>query len=353
MLLRVTLFLLALLTPLGVASADHVIIIRLSYKIVVNPADGTRPPGATDAAIDSAVAQMNVLLDSFGRGYRFSRVDPITEVGNVGGLARPNPSHYYGINMLEVDGARGQMENDAVDNRSLYAWNSSAINIYINQANGGGQCAFPNEQLIAIGGGSAGNGSLQLHEIGHFFDLCHTQGCSCGCCSTTGETGECYTSPGDDEVADTLPDLACWDQNDIAMHTFGVFYTQLTLPLREQVDNVFFNIMSYHAGGCGHAGGGATTERLTEQQLDHWSDTALFVRAPVCDGRTLQVSASASNTFVNGNSLFAYHTIPSALNASTATDILLIRDGNYPGPLTITRPITLRTTRGSVARIGQ
>ena len=56
------------------ASASNEIILRLSYKVLVNPANGTRPPGATDAAIDSAIAEMNSLLLSYGRGYRFQRV---------------------------------------------------------------------------------------------------------------------------------------------------------------------------------------------------------------------------------------------------------------------------------------
>lgn len=356
MFLRAALSVLAVFFHTATVYADDVIIIRLSYKVVLNPADGTRPPGATDSAIDAAVADMNAMLDSYGRGYRFARVDPVIEVGGIGGTARPNPSHYYAINMLDVDGSREQMEDDALDNRSLYAWNSNAINIYFNQANGGGQCAFPGHQLVAIGAGSAGEGWLQLHELGHFFDLCHTQGCPCGCCSNTGQTGECFTSPGDDEVSDTLPDLACWDQNAISMHSFGVFYTQLTQELRNRVDDTFLNIMSYHRGGCGHpggAGGGATTERLTEKQLDHWSDTALFVRAAVCDGRTLQVRASATNTVVNGNSSFPYHTIPSALSASRPGDLLLLRGGTFSAPITISTPVTLRTPRGELARIGQ
>ncbi|MGQ0626924.1 MAG: hypothetical protein ACT4PL_02350 [Phycisphaerales bacterium] len=346
-------FAFAAMALLPSAWADPHITIRVSYKVVVNPADGMRPAGATDAAIDSAIAEMNELLDSYGRGYRFGRVDPVTEVGSIGGTARPNPSHYYGIDMLAVDGTRQRMEDDALANRSTYAWNNAAINIYINQANGGGQCAFPGHQLVAVGAGSSGTGWLQLHELGHFFDLCHTQGCPCGCCSNSGQTGECFTSPGNDEMADTLPDLACWDQNAISMHSFGVFYTQLTQTLRNRVDDTFLNIMSYHRGGCGHTGGGATTERLTEDQLDHWSDTALFVRASVCSGRTLQVLATASNSLVNGNSSFPYHTIPSALSASRPGDILLVRGGNYSGSLRISTPITLRTARGQVARIGQ
>src|SRR5262249_45182020 len=112
------------------ARADDVINIRLSYKIILNPLNGTRPPQVNDAALDASIAAANQLLDSFGRGYRFVRVDPITNVGGEGGYNRPNPSYYYGIDLTVQTGERSHMEDDALANPGLYAWNANAINIY-------------------------------------------------------------------------------------------------------------------------------------------------------------------------------------------------------------------------------
>lgn len=332
------------------ANADGFIAIRLSYKVILNPADGSLPQGFRDAAIDESIDEMNAFLDTYGRGYRFVRVEFVQRVGQIGGFDRPNPSHYFGINMLEEDGERANMQADALQNPSFYLWNQNAINIYINEANTGGTCARPSEQLIVIGGGSSGTGWLHLHELGHFFDLCHTQGCSCGCCGTNGETGECHTVPGNDGIADTLPDLACWDRDDIAQHNFGANFASLAPFQREQVDNVFLNIMSYHRSGCGQ---GAAVDRLTELQLDHWADIASFTRGQVRDGRTFFVQAGAGGV-QNGLSTSPFDLVAEGRNAANSGgDIVMIRDGTYPENLMFSTPMTLRTPRGHLARIGQ
>ncbi len=328
--------------------ADGVILLRLSYKVIVSPVDGSLPQGFSDAAIDESIDEMNAFLDIYGRGYRFERVEFIHRVGNVGGFDRPNASHYFDINMLEADGERANMQADALANPTFYAWNQNAVNIYINEANTGGTCARPSEQLIVIGGSSSGTGWLHLHEIGHYFDLCHTQGCSCGCCDA-GQTGECHTLPGNDGMADTLPDLACWERDDIAQNSFSEDYLSLSLAQREQVDEVFLNIMSYHRSGCGQ---GAAVARLTELQLDRWSDTASFTR-PVRDGRTFFVQAGAGGS-QNGRSTNPFDLVAEGRNAANGGgDIVMIRNGNYPENLTFTAPVTLRTPRGHLARIGQ
>lgn len=329
------------------ALADGIIQLRLSYKVILDPADGSLPQGFTDAAIDDSIDEMNAFLDSYGRGYRFVRADPIQRVGNVGGFDRPNPSHYFGINMLEEEGERGNMQADALQFPQPYQWNQNAVNIYINEANTGGTCARPSEQLIVIGGFTSGAGWLQLHEIGHYFDLCHTQGCSCGCCDAQ-QTGECHTVPGSDGIADTLPDLACWEQDDIAQNSFGDDYLFLSPAQREQVDDVFLNIMSYHRSGCGQ---GAAVARLTELQLDRWSDTASFTR-PVRDGRTFFVQAGAGGS-QNGRSTNPFDRVSEGLAAANGGgDIVMIRTGLYPENLTLSAPVTLRAPRGHVARIG-
>jgi hypothetical protein len=201
--------------------AQGVINIRVSYKVILNPANGARPilTGATqvsDADINTAVNAMNVLLQSYFRGYRVQRVGPITNVGGMGDTT--GPSRWFATDFFNASNAitlRNQMEAAAMSD-ARYAWNANAINIYINNGTAGGLCSFPRDGNIMIIGGSVANaGATQLHEIGHFFDLCHTQGCSCGCgvCGSCSASG--CTTPGDDGIADTLPDLACWGANDL------------------------------------------------------------------------------------------------------------------------------------------
>src|SRR5262249_42756842 len=96
------------------------------------------------------------------------------------------------------------------------------------------------------------------HELGHDFSLCHTHGCDSDCA-------------GDDGIADTITDCSNWDEDQIAQHNFNLFYYQLTASQRNAVDNVLYNIMSYHGtGGCTPD---SPLDRLTEGQLDRWGDS--------------------------------------------------------------------------------
>src|SRR5262245_24122517 len=67
--------------------AQGVIDIRLSYKVVLNPQNGQRPTSSghilADIDIDSAIQAMNALHEAFQRGYRFIRVDEVTNIGSV------------------------------------------------------------------------------------------------------------------------------------------------------------------------------------------------------------------------------------------------------------------------------
>jgi hypothetical protein len=341
-----TIAVLAIVLPSASLAQDGTITVDLSYKVVLNPADGTRPPGATDAAIDQAIAGMNTLYQAYSRGYSFRRVGPITQVGGQGDTT--GPSRWYNTNFFASDGStqRTQMEAAArADAR--YAWNNNAINIYLVNGICGGLCSFPTaDNIILIGGCSAGTAWVQLHEIGHYFNLCHTQGCPCGCC-TAGQTGACNTVPGDDGIADTLPDLPCWSQDQIARNSFsGRVYAQLNPGEQSQVDNVFHNLMSYHGGACGN--GGSQT-RLTELQLDRWAD-ANPNRLNVTLGRRtrfVQVGGTGS-----GTSTAPFGRVQNAVTASTRDDIILLRPGSYNEILTINRAVTLRVTRRGPVVIG-
>lgn len=330
------------------AHADAVINVRLSYKVVLRGTDGQRPGGVTEAGIDQAIADMNVLSQSFGRGYHFVRVDPVIDVGGEGEFQRPSPGYYCFREMFQDTVEHGNMLADAAANPEMYAWNPNAVNIYINNNNVAGTCVFPSRQLSIIGAQSSDSAEIALDEIAHYFNLCHTQGCTCGCCDPFG-TGPCDTVPGDDNVSDTLPDLPCWDFNDIAMHSFGADFGDLTPQQQEQVRDVFFNIMSFHGRNCGTSFLGVS--RMTERQLDRWADAASAGSSHVCDGQTHFVDASFSGV-ETGRSSNPYNRIAEGLAAAAGGgDILLLRGGTYFESLTIQNQVTLRTRRGETARI--
>lgn len=353
MLTRFLLFILiaaavAAMTPAELR-AQGVITIRLSYKVVLNPADVSRPSALTDANLNTAVDAMNALYATYFRGYRFQ----IVEIINVGGVNdTTGPSRWYNTNFFDNTNVGGQSQGSiwkdqmeaAARSQAAYRWNNNAINLYLTNGICGGICSFAseNDNIVIIGGCSAANGALQLHELGHYFNLYHTQGRPCGNC-TAGQTGVCHTIPGDDEIADTLPDLACWSQNNIAQNRFGRNYAQLNAGEQNLVDDVFFNVMSYHP----------RLIRLTELQLDRWADTANGARAAVRDGTT--IFARAGGPPGNGSSTQPVNSLTAGVNLAVArpgADIVLLRPGVYNEQLTINTPVTLRATRQGPVIIG-
>jgi hypothetical protein len=188
-------------------------------------------------------------LDRTGRGDRLQ----LTETVNL-----PGVDQWFNVDVVANKGA---LDNAAKDNPGLYAYRNNAVNVYINGSATSGVCSFPNSDDDIIFLGQNALPTTVIHEIGHFFNLCHTQGCSCNNCATG--PGQC-DSPGDDEIADTLRDVACWDLNAIAQNNFGSPYASLSAFQQSQVDDVFFNIMSYHG----------TRDRFTEGQMDRWTEAA-------------------------------------------------------------------------------
>jgi len=181
--------------------------------------------------------------------------------------------------------------------------------------------------------------AIILHEVGHYFDLCHTQGCSCADCA--GELGTACTSPGDDDVPDTLQDVQCWDLDDISLANFFVPLNSLPSQNQLSVVNVAYNLRSYH-----HLDPLRNElSRLTEGQLDRWTGTLRVLpfgagdRLHVVDGATFIVPADWS--------LLAAH------NTAGANDIVLIKPGVYvlPANSIFFRPATYRATRAGAATL--
>jgi hypothetical protein len=129
------------------------------------------------------------------------------------------------------------------------------------------------------------------------------------------------------------------------LRSFGLLYASLSTTQQRQVDDTFFNIMSYH---------NATTKNqvenvMTELQLDLHADTANSYRRAFVTGTTVFVSPFGFDLFPGTASGLPKRTVASA----AGTDIVLLRPGSYPESLTISQPVTLRATREGPATIGK
>lgn len=328
--------------------------IRLSVKAVLNPATGNRQPGVSDLTFSNTVAVMNSMLAGSQRGYRLQWLG--NALINVGGLNQFNtgPSQYYDVDFVndeDGDVLKDQFEANAIANPATYGWDSTAVNIYVVRFGGANWnvCSFPGEQIILVNGVLGySNPSTVLHEIGHYFNLSHTflgrqnlnaNGTAC----TNGCNCAQFIGGGNDACADTILDHDCWDsQNDIALGNYGLSYPNLNASQTLNVDNMWWNLMSYH--NRQHA-----TDRFTPDQLDRWTDSANSDRPSVRTGRTRFVATTGNDTTGDGSSGNRFRTLTRGVAvANDPDDIVLLRTGTYTEPQTITKALTLRATRGNV-----
>jgi hypothetical protein len=340
------------------------IVIRLSVKAVLDPATGLRGTGVTEAAFSNALVAMNAYLARTGRGYRYEWVG--NRLIDVGGLGQTNfgPSQYYEIDFDTDPNAaalKDQFENDAVLNFPIYGWDFTAVNIYFVKVNGG-HASFPPQRIILLSESMISENNLSslagprriVHETGHHFNLKHTHqgekyknsdGSDC-----TAEDCSCANLVGGnaDLVADTIPDHQCWDAQDaIAQGNYGLNYAGLTSARQAAVDRVWLNLMSYHGSTSGYS-----SNFFTSDQLDRWTDSANHDRPNEVSGLTRFVDLNNSCLAQNGSSACVagaggpFPTIANGISHASAGDIVLIRPGHYNEPMTITKAITLRATRG-------
>jgi hypothetical protein len=220
------------------------------------------------------------------------------------------------FNVQARNGAnRDALLANATSNSVLYAYRTTAINIYINNSSSG-VCCGANNGLIFVG--NEDNSTTMFHEIGHMLGLCHTQGCGCNGCSPD-PLGACDT-PGDDDVSDTIEDLPCWSRDQISQNWAGNIYNNLTSSQQNTVNNVWLNIMSYHGG----------LSRLTAGQMDKLAEKSNGDRDNVTGNYFRFVDGTGGN---DGNAGFtaatSFKTITGAITGSGIDDVLLIRAGTY------------------------
>jgi hypothetical protein len=293
---------------------------------------GNRPSSGilnTDQEIQDQVDNANAVLASYGRGYEFQ----LTEIVDLSGV-----SQWYDNDRDDKD----ELEAAAEANKPLYAYRDNAINVYINGNDGSAVCSFPpGDDIIFMGQGS--RSTSIFHESGHYFNLSHTfagqqdlnsNGSAC--------TNECACAQNiggnNDACADTILDHTCWDtQNAIAQGNYSVNYSSLSAANQTRVDNVHFNIMSYHG----------TRDRLTPDQWDRATDASNGDRFKAASGRTRFVATTGNDTTGNGSSGNRYRTLAKGVTIANSGDIVLLRTGNYNETATITKAVTLRATRGT------
>lgn len=321
---------LVLVGALAVGSARADIHWRVSVKFILGPG-GARPccDFTTNADVAAQIQRGNDALKATGRGYSLDLI----EIVDVAGL-----EEFFNIDARDSDN-RGTLELIVRFGPPSFGWRDDAINMYVNNSTNSAVCAFPDEGSLLLFGQGLRDESF-IHESGHYFGLCHTQGCECAACDD--DQGPC-TEPGDDEIDDTLPDVECWDQDDIAQYGFGLPYDVLPPSWQDLVDDVFFNMMSYHD----------TRERFTQNQMDQMTLFSNLDRHAVATGTTYFVYPGGAVPWCEDGSLYCpFDSIMAGVNSADAGDIVLIQNGVYFGDYFIITPCELRARAGQVMILG-
>jgi hypothetical protein len=259
----------------------------MSFKFILDP-NGNRPPDSgtlnTDTEVYAQIERGNTAL-----AYNMSelRIQNI-EIVDVSGI-----SSWYNED-------RGQLEalrEAAIADPTLYAWRNDAINVYINGYFGGGRALYPDNDIIIIGQNCTGD--ALIHEMGHSFSLYHTH--------------------EEDFCSDTITDDDTWNRDDIAVNYFGDTYANLLSEEQDQVDIVWFNIMSYHPGDVlSHC-------QMDRMSLQGYSDKSwLYSKEPV------YVNNGSSSSNPSGTFEEPYEFLDSALNAGNIDGkVIVLQQGSY------------------------
>lgn len=347
------------------ASAAPTIDVRVSVKVILRPNSATRPfvnatTQITDAMIQSAFDIANdSLLSAYWRGYRF-RVTEIQDIGPcIGVCDSSDPGFWHGAT-LAGDDDLGDFERWARQFDATFLWRTDQVNVYINSGKGSGAVAsFPPGEAIMSGGlvfdpanRISWPAAVLHHELGHYFSLAHPNGRLEDCC----DPDTCITNG--DGIEDTLPDGPCFTLDQLSTNRYGAPFAGVNATKQDSLLNMFWNNMCYlhpdqkdnfPINGFGHT----LLDRLTELQLDRWTDTANGVRGFATTAKTRFITATICTICppADGSSAKPYQSLAAGLSAAGSGDILSLRPGTYTGPATINQPVTLRATRRGVALI--
>jgi hypothetical protein len=320
---------------------------RISVKLILGPESevpvyGNPNAGDSFQNVAATMDQLNIWLQVFDTPYQFDLIEV---------LALQGLETYFDA---EVDaGTRDGLEASALADPALYGWRDDAINVYINGNTDGtfvGYCSIAGTDHHAILLRQDASDATFFHELGHYFSLWHTHQ---GSDYIPGEGCEGIHAPGNgDYCEDTLPDVPCYERDDIAAHSYGEGYDGLTPAQQELVDNTWYNLMSYHHAGV----------QVTPDQWDRVAEATAGERLNVsaardwfvdldnnCDGPTGgRVCGYTGTSWIGllqaGGGPFP--TVAQALDEAQSGDRLRIRPGTYAETLTIDQAVTLTADGG-------
>jgi len=331
--------------------------VRLSIKYILD-ADGNRPSGfyADQQNIRDVIDASNQAMQRWERGHRWVIVG---EIGEVSETTAPGSSQFFELtgSVTNLD-----LEDAAEADPSGYLWRYDAVNVYIvnccaaagtiasNPPDAGYRIVFfsANLNTSSTDPDQHARQIIWTHELGHYFDLYHPW--------------------GDDHVADTRVDASPFQCNGAFSCTPGgsdeCCCSQKVINLtnkaaaegwtQQEFEDIRFNVMGYNgATDCVGLGEDMITidsMRLTDGQLDRWTDATRRYRFSDVSGLTYFVDWQNSTAPFNGYSTDPYRTIADGIAAASpgGGDIVLARTGSYPENLTVTKRVTLRADRASV-----
>lgn len=309
---------------------------RVSVKVFTD-ANGNRPANAFDARIQGLIDDYNDRLKIFGRGLQLE----LTEIVELS----PDLNEWF--NREARNSANRQALQDlATLLPDLFAYRANSINVYINNTSSGVCCGGGNG-LVFMGDPGA-TSSTMFHEIGHFMGLAHTQGEGCnGCCPD--DLG-CCDIPGNDNVSDTIVDLACWSRDQVTQFSYSVNYTNATGSQQSRVDDVWFNLMSYHDNNLPDL-------RLTDGQIDRAGGVSNSDRDNIAANYFRFVHPTIGNDINSGLSpVLPIRTWGQAITTAGTSDTIAFSAGTYnrssSSAYRITKACVL-TSRGGTVRLRQ
>jgi len=269
---------------LWVGSALAEVPVRVSVKFILSGGGSRAATGNlnTNSELDDQISFGNALLSRITSELRVK----VIEVVDVQGIDK----YYTGLDIVAL-------RVDAMNNQALYAWRNDAINIYINGGSGSGLAYLPSYNNIIMIGQNC-RATTVMHEIGHSMALTHTH--------------------DSDSCSDTLTDDAFWNQNAIATNNFGSTYNSLTQGQKDDVDNVWFNVMSYHP----------TRNRITPCQMNRESVQGYLDRAWMYSKTPVYVD-SGYPYYGIGSFTSPYRSFQSALDSSTAGNVIVLEGGRH------------------------